>query len=1257
MKWITSTDIKQWADTRDAQGLLPELVVRLIRASATQVNKLRFPCGDAIHLTGWDGVLESSDSIFNIPSGVSLWEFGVDSNSKNKANSDYTKRTEDSLGYDKKNSTFVFVTPRIWDGAEIWVNEKKKDGKWKDVIVITAVELEDWLMQSPAVALWLLSKIIGKSIDKVYSLENYWNKWATGKDVKLVPELLLGGREKEQQELYNNISKPSVSIIQSISQSESLAFAVACILQSPNKFDLLSRAIVVENENILDTLISKYSNLILVINVGSRDHAYATRSGHTIIYAANAGESINLLNKKEAIQLPLLDREKFIKSLVDSGVNKSKAEKLSRETVRNITILRRSLELDYTTPEWAKPENIKEVIPAILVARWSDNMEGDKEILSLIAGESYDSYISKIYKWKHKDDSPFVEINGRWRLYSPYEAFNYAVSYITAKDFTNYNEALTRITADNDPDALNKMNATSIYFWEYKQKYSYWMKEGLFQTAIMISLADDRRDVHSFKCPSLWIDNIISSILNASTIEWWLSNKPIIGLIAEASPKSYIDFIQIDLKKNDSIIKRLFTPKGNSNLWGSTEDYTEILFSLQSMIWDENLLLSVSLILSELSCVENDINLYNKPINALYETYAILCPQTYANTLQRLKVLETIGNKFPKIAFNLYFKLLDRLDRATVTSTHPMKWRCYNYSKNNMTYKEIWNSRDTIVDYIISVCDDSEEQICNILRLASQKELGLKNRKKLLDYVVLNQSRYKGSYAITNIIRDKIYRHRVYATADWALPKDEVDNWENLLLGLESENLLERYKWIFHDDYVNIPEIYIRDLTGVEADKKIRLYKYNAIAKIEEVYGFKGVIQFVKMVGSPYKVGESYAYSGKDGSYYNVLNILLEESSESIIYFAKGFFQSYTSKLGLNKVISILKSIDINKYKDIIKIPLTVMSCAHNEMWTFIETLPCSIQDEYWKNIQIGFFCKEESLFIIRKMIEYKRFDVALDIVYNSLREKWILPTSIIEESIIGFLTSKKEEVIVHQNYQLAQVVYEYDKMDDVNLESLYAIELIAYSILEVNGNINETKLVKEIISNPDFMMDIIDTVYLSSEEKDQLKEIEYMNNHESYATQCFHILSTLRATPFVDSNNMIDEKALNNYIERLLELGNARNKIDGVNDAIGGLLGNYPEIDNYPPTPLCDIIEKYNNRKMINAFKTRIYNKRGVTVRPAFEGGTLEEIEASKYKRYADKVRFTHPIVCRIFDDLCNEYIQMAKDEDDRVEIEKMEF
>lgn len=40
MKWITSTAIKQWADTRTAQEVLPELILRLIRATATNISNI-----------------------------------------------------------------------------------------------------------------------------------------------------------------------------------------------------------------------------------------------------------------------------------------------------------------------------------------------------------------------------------------------------------------------------------------------------------------------------------------------------------------------------------------------------------------------------------------------------------------------------------------------------------------------------------------------------------------------------------------------------------------------------------------------------------------------------------------------------------------------------------------------------------------------------------------------------------------------------------------------------------------------------------------------------------------------------------------------------------------------------------------------------------------------------------------------------------------------------------------------------------------
>ena len=1257
MKWITSTDLKNWADTRNAQGLLPELVARLIRATSSNINALRFPCGDAIHLSGWDGILDSNERIYNIDSGISLWECGVNSNPKDKANDDYTKRTDDSLGYDKKESIFVFVTPRIWDGATAWATEMKLTGVWKDIVVITAVELEDWLSLCPAVALWLVSKISGKPINKVYDLESYWKKRASSKDIQLKPSILLGGRDIEQKKFYDCISDCSIAIIQSMAQSESLAFAIACILESPDKDNLLSRAIVVEDEDILEQLIDKYQGIIFIANVGHKNHTYATKNGHRIVYAASAAEVFNKDTSAVVVKLPLLDRDKFIASLVECGISKEKATQLSKDTARNITILRRRLGLDYTVPEWAKPENVREIIPAILVARWSEAVDGDKEIVSFIAGESYDSYIIKLQKWAHKDDSPIVTIDGKWRLYSPYEAFEYAAPYINQTDYNNYKEVINRIALDNDPDAIAKMSTDGLHYWQPKQTYSGWVKEGLFQTAIMISLSDGKEDVMTPIAPSMWIDNIIFSILKNSTIEWWFSNKLVLGLIAEASPKSYIEFIQTDLKNEASIIRNLFTPRGITGFLGPHEHYTPILFSLQALLWDSNWLLPVSCILADLSSIKNDSNLYNKPINALYEAFAIWRPQTYATTDQRLQILTTIAKKYPKQAFDLCCKLIDGLDHATVSCTHPMRWRCYNYSYTDITHKEIRDSITCICKLIISVCDNSENQICAILNLASQLVLGCDNRQSLFEYVVAHKDYFVGNFAITNALRHTIYRHTTYADTDWALSKDEIDRWCSLLSMLEPENLLDRYKWIFKDSYVDIVEIDKRHLKWEDAFKQTCIYKYNAIAQIEQSYGFEGVCQFIKAVGCPSEVGESYAYKADDTTYRNVLNLLLKDREDSILDFAKGFFRHYTYRNGVENIISILNSLDIEKYKEVITIPITVMPCACKTMWDYVRTLPSHIQKEYWTYLNVGVDYKEDAEFIVKKMIEYDRYDRALNIIYHSFYSNIRFKADIIEKAIIGILNSEDSNILSRMQYELSEVVYVLDKLEDANPQTLYSIEAWLYKLLEHYGDINDTRFIKEIMSNPESMMEIIDKTYISEDENERAKEIELTKNDNSFALLGFHILLTLRATPFVDKDNNINEAALNRYIDQLQTLGAAKHKIKVVNNVIGGLLGNYPETEDYPPVPICDIIERLNNEDINCGFSTRICNKRGVTMRPAFDGGTLEDNESKKYKKYADKIRFTHPTVFRIFNGLSKDYFHMAREEDTRVKIEKMEF
>ena len=55
MEFITSTHLKQWADTKECQSLLPELMRRLVCASVKQLNRLSFPSGDAVHMPEWAG--------------------------------------------------------------------------------------------------------------------------------------------------------------------------------------------------------------------------------------------------------------------------------------------------------------------------------------------------------------------------------------------------------------------------------------------------------------------------------------------------------------------------------------------------------------------------------------------------------------------------------------------------------------------------------------------------------------------------------------------------------------------------------------------------------------------------------------------------------------------------------------------------------------------------------------------------------------------------------------------------------------------------------------------------------------------------------------------------------------------------------------------------------------------------------------------------------------------------------------------------
>ena len=167
------SQIDNWADRQAARGQLPTLIRKLLIATLPDPEpKIDMPSGSSISFPGWDGLLEVDCGNSWAPAGVSGWEFSCNKNITDKADKDYRKRTNDPLGIDIRTSTFVFVTPRRWNGKRRWVRERCEEGQWRDVRAHDADDLVAWLEQSTDVAQWFFGIVSGFLMPS-----RFWIKW------------------------------------------------------------------------------------------------------------------------------------------------------------------------------------------------------------------------------------------------------------------------------------------------------------------------------------------------------------------------------------------------------------------------------------------------------------------------------------------------------------------------------------------------------------------------------------------------------------------------------------------------------------------------------------------------------------------------------------------------------------------------------------------------------------------------------------------------------------------------------------------------------------------------------------------------------------------------------------------------------------------------------------------------------------------------------------------------------------------------
>jgi hypothetical protein len=369
MKWVTATDLKNWAGTTGARYALSELVANLVRATAKNQTAFRFPTGDSAQLPGYDGLLEAEECPPYIPGGLSVWEFGAAEDPKDKAIEDYRKRTEKPRTIRPEDATFVFVTPRKFLDPQQWEEDRLSEGgPWRAVKVIDGVGLEDWLERCPAVAL-SFAQAIGKLPQSgVQSVAEFWVEYADRTALLLKEEVLLAGRSEQAQQLLELLSSgvEQAVVIRADSRDEALAFMLAVLRKASQDLAkyLDSRTVVVDDANTA-RLLAGYGHLILGLRTFSSPPSRALVKGGNILVVPQGNDAPR---QQATLTLSRPTRYEFAEALTIMGLDQEGAERLARECGRSVTVLqRRRPAITYSVPDWVPDSAAREVlIPALL---------------------------------------------------------------------------------------------------------------------------------------------------------------------------------------------------------------------------------------------------------------------------------------------------------------------------------------------------------------------------------------------------------------------------------------------------------------------------------------------------------------------------------------------------------------------------------------------------------------------------------------------------------------------------------------------------------------------------------------------------------------------------------------------------------------------------------------------------------------------------------------------------------------------------
>lgn len=1237
MNILTAAEIDAWArsNPRRAQEMLPELMIRLILCTSSKIKDYNFQIENGIQFSGYDGVLDSGEPSSYFPEGKSVWEFGTNDNTIEKFREDIQKRHDKPLGVDVKNTAFIFATLKIWNhktSIEEVVNESKTKYTWKEIRIVDGAKIALWLQSHTPVAVWF-ANVIGKHIDGVRNIEDYWNDYCGSTSPQLTKDYFLIGRDSQIEQLSKWLEKKSGSLtLVSESVLESVLFIAAHFLNCrPQSEAMLSKTLIVESaERWHDLIIQGERDCLLLPAFNFTEDIRCPAEMFIILPVAKYSPLSKITKNVESIKIEKRPKVTYHKALESLGYEATDFLQIETETKRSFLPLYRMITTQITRkrPIWLSKANAEDLIPAFLVGGWNGDVEGDRETIEAISGQKYEDFIKTISKWLTEEDAPIFKVFNTYQIVLVQDMWSFLYEFLTVDQIDRFRKCVISVFGTEDPTfelPEEKWAMASLY--GKKSKFSGLLCEGLTISLILLSEQKDRENNCNITSAEHYVHSLVREIFEPiGTWRQWNTIASSLMLLTEASPTAFLEKMELEILNDQSEIWFLFKP-AKDVLMGRSY-YTYILWSLEQLVWYEGYAVRAINLLVAMNEKGFKYTLANCPINTLYEIFCTWYPQCCLNCEQRIKLLKRICKTHPVTGQELINKLIPT-GHASCGSIQRPRWHTFETEfEEGVTVAEHKSTLQAIADIALNSASTTEQWVTIIQHSSfffgfydSWLENLVKHCKGISEIEKME---------IVDSLRSEISRNREFCKADWAMSGKHLEKMEATLLEILPDGL-QQYEYLFkHHPHLLHPIPYDKENFDFEKQRcLLREIRLKAIHHILDKYGAETLLEFSIKAEAVDELSEAIVADILCSTYNFPLILKIKPANHGL--YTAIIWRLYQAN-GLEKFLEALSDTsltDEEKAYIICQVPL------EPEIWEKLDRLGEAATQHYWEHVH-AFRPPDDHLnYFLSQLLKYNRpFSAARIVVFSEYSNSEMIisilnkccelqdytePTGMSLKSLAG-----------HDILDLFKKLY---GNQNVDLDKLVQLEISFLSCFRFTST--PMGIVKYLLENPVEYVNLI--TYNYKPDSDSATSVtEYSPEQGRLA---YEIVDLFKKIPGCDGVSISEEEFVT-WITTAQEYAASIGYTRSFFYCLGRLL-SYAPVGNdgiFPHEVVRNYFELTHNEKLVTGFVVETQSQRGVHV---VTGGLEEKEISNKYREAASKLRMAYPHTSAVLDKLADCYLQ----------------